>query len=138
MGHAQYLVVIYGLAQSKGVPVATGQIAQELERSPSATTEMIQRLEIDGFVEHEPYTGVYLTETGRERAQDLYESHQTLCRFFRDVLNLEEYEQEALELAGTVSPTVTQRLASTVIPHGSVEIPMSDSNADNDLVTDDR
>lgn len=135
---AQYLVVIYALEQSDGTPVSTGRIARELDRSPSAATEMIQRLEVDGFVKHEPYTGVQLTETGRERAQDLYESYQTLCRFFRDVLELEEYEQEALELAGTVSPIVTRRLATTVVPHGSTsEVPMSKSDAESDFGTDD-
>lgn len=70
---------------------------------------MIQRLADTGFVEHEPYTGVELTEMGRERAASLYETHETLCRFFRDVLDLNDYAQEALTLVGVVdgdySPT---------------------------------
>lgn len=137
MGHvAQYLIVIYALEQSEGTPVPTGRIATELDRSPSAATEMIQRLEAEGFVEHEPYAGVHLTGPGRDRAQDLFESHQTLCRFFREVLELEEYEQEALELAGTVSSTVTQRLARTVVPNASAEVTMSDFDAHRDVETD--
>lgn len=43
---SQYLVVIYTLEQSEGTPVSTGRIVQELDRSPSAATEMIQRLEV--------------------------------------------------------------------------------------------
>lgn len=106
---AQYLVIIYALEQREESPIRTGRIAQLLGRSPSATTEMIQRLADAGFVEHEPYTGVELTEMGRERAASLYETHETLCRFFRDVLDLNDYAQEALTLVGVVdgdySPT---------------------------------
>jgi DtxR family Mn-dependent transcriptional regulator len=113
---AQYLVVIYGLEQRDGPPVPTGRIARVLDRSPSAATEMIQRLAENCLVEHEPYSGVELTAAGRERAADLYASHETLCRFFRDVLGLEEYAQEALTLAGVVDSDITHRLETTIIP----------------------
>lgn len=128
---AHYLIVIYRLEQELNPPVSTGRIAQELDRSPPAVTEMIQRLEAKDLVKHEPYSGVELTNAGRERAQDLNESHQTLCRFFRDVLGLEEYEEEALELAGTVSPTVTNRLKTTVLPGKSLTPQQDDGESGN-------
>lgn len=113
---AQYLVAVYELEETEGAPIATGRLARAVDRSPSATTEMVQRLESEGLVEHEPYVGVSLTDAGRERARELHETHQTLCRFFRDVLDLDAYEREALELAGVVSPTVARRLKRTVVP----------------------
>lgn len=128
---AHYLIVIYDLEQDLNPPVSTGRIAEEIDRSPPAVTEMIQRLEAKDLVKHEPYRGVELTSAGRERAHDLYESHQTLCRFFREILGLEEYEEEALELAGTVSPTVTNRLKTTVLPGKSLSLQQDDGESGN-------
>jgi Mn-dependent DtxR family transcriptional regulator len=45
-----------------------------------------------------------------------YETYATLSRFFEDVLELEDYEREAMELAGNISPVVAKRLASTLLP----------------------
>lgn len=120
---AKYLVVLYRLEESESPPVATGRIAKEVDRSPSATTEMIQRLEAEQLVEHEPYSGVTLTQTGREQARELHKSYRTLCRFFREVLELENPEPEALEVVGTVSPMVVRRLAHTILPPESDSTP---------------
>lgn len=111
----QYLVVIYRLATTEGEPVASGAVAAELGRSPSTTTEMLQRLDDRGLLIHEPYTGVRLTDEGRATAADLHDSYLVLRRFFATVLDLDDPDTEALELAGSVSPLVTERLASTVL-----------------------
>jgi len=113
---AQYLVVMYALERAGETPVATGRIAAELDRSPSTATETVQRLAADGLVEYEPYVGVELTDSGRERARERYETYRTLRRFFRDVLDIEAYEREALALAGNVSPDVADRLRQTIVP----------------------
>lgn len=114
---AAYLVVVHTLELDTGAPVPTGLVARALDRSPAAATGMIQRLAEDGLVQHEPYTGVELTESGRARAVPLSETHETLCRFFRDVLSLDEdtYPQEALSLAGVVDPQIADRLETTVL-----------------------
>lgn len=39
----------------------------------------------------------------------------TVSWFFRSVLDLDEHESEAMELAGLVSPTVAERLAATLL-----------------------
>lgn len=116
----QYLVVIYALEQAEGTPVPTGRIAGTLDRSPSATTEMMQRLAADNLVEYERYSGVQLTAEGQIRATELYETHETLCRFFRDILTIDDYAREALLLAGTVSPKIAHRLETTVLPQTSL------------------
>ena len=112
---AQYLAVVYRLSREEGEPVPSGRIAETLDRSPAATTEMIQRLESEGLVEHEPYEGVRLTASGRERAAERYRTYETLRVFFRDVLELDAYEREAFELVGAVSPTVAERLEETIL-----------------------
>lgn len=117
----QYLVVIYQLATTEGEPVASGTVAAELGRSPSTTTEMLQRLDDEGLLDYEAYNGVRLTDEGRETAAELHDSYLVLRRFFTDVLELEDPDTEALELTGSVSPLVTDRLASTVLSDNTTD-----------------
>jgi DtxR family Mn-dependent transcriptional regulator len=113
---SQYLLAIYIAQQRDGPPVQPGTLAEMLERSPASATEMCQRLADDGLVSYEPYEGVTLTESGQERASELHETYATVSWFFRSVLDLDDYETEAMEMAGLVSPSVAQRLAAT-LPH---------------------
>jgi DtxR family Mn-dependent transcriptional regulator len=110
-----YLIVIYAAEQEDETPIAPGRIADAVERSPAATTEMLQRLDDRGLVVHEPYEGTELTAEGRATAADLYETYRTLARFFREVLDLEDPDGEAMELAGSVSSRVTERLAAVLL-----------------------
>jgi DtxR family Mn-dependent transcriptional regulator len=75
---------------------------------------MCQRLAADDLVTYEAYEGATLTESGRERAEQLHETYVTVSWFFRSVLELDDYESEAMELAGLVSPMVAKRLAATL------------------------
>lgn len=113
-GASQYLLVVYIAEERDSGPVPPGEIADAVGRSPSATTEMLQRLETRGLVTHEPYEGATLTPDGRETAEELYETYAALSRFFEDVLELDDYEEEAMALAGNISPTVAERLGSTL------------------------
>jgi Mn-dependent DtxR family transcriptional regulator len=112
---SQYLLVLY-IAEKRGSdPVAPGTIADAVDRSPAATTEMLKRLEGQDLVTHEPYEGATLTADGREAAEELYETYTTLARFFDEILGLDAPADEAMRLAGTVSPAVTDRLESTLL-----------------------
>lgn len=108
---ARYLLALYIAEHRESPPISPGRIAEMLDRSPAATTEMLQRLAADGLVSREPYEGATLTDAGRERASDLHETYVALSWFFRDVLDLDAYEREAMEMAGLVSPVVAERLA---------------------------
>jgi DtxR family Mn-dependent transcriptional regulator len=112
---AQYLLAVYIAENRQSPPVAFGAIADRLGRSPASVTEMCQRLDERGLVSYRPYEGVTLTDDGREVAADLHETYVTLSWFFRDVLGLDDHEREAMEMAGTVSSEVTERLASALL-----------------------
>ena len=114
-GAPQYLLAIYIAEHRQDPPVSFGVVADVLDRSPASVTEMCQRLDEQGLVAHEPYEGVTLTDEGRERAVDLHETYVTLSWFFRDVLELDDYEEEAMAMAGTVSADVTERLATALL-----------------------
>ena len=119
---AQYLTAIYRLSREEGEPIPPGRVAETLDRSPSAATEMVKRLESEGLVEREPYDGVRLTDSGRERAAERYRTYRTLRAFFEEVLELDTPEREAFELVGAVSPTVAERLEETVLGTGESEV----------------
>ena len=114
-GAPQYLLAIYIAEHRHGPPVSFGVVADVLDRSPASVTEMCQRLDEQGLVAHEPYEGVTLTDEGREQAEDLHETYVTLSWFFRDVLELDDHEGEAIAMAGTVSADVTERLATALL-----------------------
>ncbi|RKD95776.1 metal-dependent transcriptional regulator [Halopiger aswanensis] len=118
---SQYLLVIYRASRTRSEPVSPGHVADALDRSPAAATEMLQRLETRGLLEYEPYEGATLTAEGRETAEELYETYAVLSQFFREVLDLENPEAEALELAGSVSPVVTERVAETLLEGDAAE-----------------
>ncbi|QCC58192.1 metal-dependent transcriptional regulator [Natrinema thermotolerans] len=118
---SQYLLACYLGAREEGEPVSPGYVADELERSPSVTTETLQRLERRGYLRYEPYEGATLTDQGREAAADLHERYVVLSTFFREVLDLAEPDREAMTLAGSVSPLVTERVAETLLEAEDVE-----------------
>lgn len=113
-GKSEYLLAIYIEQNRASPPVSFGRIAELLDRSPATVTEMCQRLDDENLVDHEPYEGVTLTDEGREAAAAHHETYVILSWFFRSVLDLDEYEREAMEMAGTISQDVASRLAATL------------------------
>ncbi|SDJ57241.1 iron (metal) dependent repressor, DtxR family [Halovenus aranensis] len=110
----EYLLAVY-IEESRGSrPVPFDKIADKLDRSPATVTETCQRLDEEGLVRHEPYQGVTLTSDGREVAESHHDRYVVLSWFFRSILDLEEYEREAMEMAGVISPEVADRLAATL------------------------
>ena len=114
-GASQYLIVLYIEEQRLDPPIPPGRVADGVDKSAAATTEMLQRLADRGLVTYEPYAGATLTARGRDAAADLHERYVTLSWFFRDVLELDEYEREAMELAGAVSGDVSARLTEVLL-----------------------
>ncbi|MFD1600591.1 metal-dependent transcriptional regulator [Halobellus rarus] len=121
-GAAQYLLAIYLLVRQNSEPVAPGAIAAKVGRSKAATTEMLQRLDSNGWIDYEPYQGASLTPNGRAQGKELYETYETLSRFFDEVLELEASEQEAMELAGIISKTVATRLKATLLSDSPIGV----------------
>ena len=112
---SEYLLAVY-IEQNREAPVSFERIGELLDRSGSTVTEMCQRLDEEGLLEYEQYEGVTLTEDGERAAADCHERYVILSWFFRSVLDLEDHERTAMEMAGTVSPETAGRLAA-LPPH---------------------
>ncbi|MFC4357973.1 metal-dependent transcriptional regulator [Halobium salinum] len=113
-GRAQYLLALYIVEHGESKPVSPGAVGERVGRSPAAVIEAFRQFQEQGLLTYEPYKGATLTESGRQRAKELHDSYVTLSWFFRAVLNLDDYETEAMEMAGSVSPAVVERLAFTL------------------------
>ena len=74
-----YLEQIYNLIESKGYARAA-DIAQNLGISQASVTNMIQRLDAEGYLIYERYRGVALTEAGREIGAEIARRHDVLSR----------------------------------------------------------
>jgi DtxR family Mn-dependent transcriptional regulator len=110
----QYLLGLYVAEHRDSSPVSPGVVASSLDRSPATVIEAFREFEAEGLLTYEPYEGATLTGAGRRRAGELHETYVTLSWFFRSVLGLDDYEKEAMELAGVVSPEVAARFATTL------------------------
>jgi DtxR family Mn-dependent transcriptional regulator len=127
----QYLECIYELSKDN-VQVKTGEIASRLELSPASTTEMIQKLANDGYLDYEMYKGVTLTSKGRLVAERIKRKHRLLEYFLVRILGMkrEESHKEACKLEHDISDESIERLCKMMndpetCPDGN-PIPKSD------------
>jgi len=106
----QYLKAIYLVEQIEGGPAATGTLADRLGVSPASVNEMIGKLQDRGLVIHEKYTGAEVTEEGERRAREALQTYCILERFLANVLEVEEFREEAGQLEPVIDETVADRL----------------------------
>ena len=77
-----YLEQILHLIKKKGYARAV-DISKNLGISQASVTNMLQRLDAEGLVNHEKYRGTVLTDEGQRIAAAIIERHETLTRFLR-------------------------------------------------------
>ena len=110
----QYLKAIY-LAQSiDDGPAATGTLADMLEVSPASVNEMIGKLEDRGLVDHEKYKGASLTDEGILRAEEALQTYCIIERFLTNVLEVENFREEARAIQSVIDDTVAERLDTII------------------------
>ena len=75
-----YLEVIYHLIHDKGEASAV-DIADKLQVKPPTVTSMVQKLVRGGYLLHEPYRGIRLTEKGEKVARSVISRHSVIEEF---------------------------------------------------------
>ncbi len=75
-----YVELVY-IIQNKKEKVHTNDIASSFNISPASVTEIFQKLNDEGYINYEKYSGVTLTEKGRKIALDTKKKHDTLKNF---------------------------------------------------------
>ncbi len=84
-----YLVTIYRITEDGG-RARTKDVADGWNVSPSSATEMIQKLADMGYVHHEPYHGVELTEAGARVGRAITRKRRLVESFLRGVVKMKE------------------------------------------------
>ncbi|MEZ4417107.1 MAG: metal-dependent transcriptional regulator [Gemmatimonadota bacterium] len=120
-----YLKAIYALNEGGG-PALTNALAEALEVQPASVTGMIKRLAEGGWVEHEPYRGVRLTEKGTHAALRVVRRHRVLETYLTQVLGYswDHVHDEAERLEHAASDELIERMAAALgdpayDPHGA-------------------
>lgn len=120
-----YLKVLWTLSEWSDEPIVTKQLAEKLGVKPPAVSESVRRLAEQGFVHHEPYGAVSLTEQGRGAALAMVRRHRLLETFLVRELGFgwDEVHDEAEVLEHAVSDQLIDRIDAklghpTRDPHG--------------------
>lgn len=72
-----YLEMIDSLVLEKGYASAT-EIAERMGVSKPTVTSIVKKLHREGYLVHEPYRGMALTESGRNLARNMKVRHEML------------------------------------------------------------
>lgn len=83
----EYLESIYRLQEKDG-KAQTKDLVRLLKVVPGSVTNTIERLERKGYLMHEPYRGVRLTEKGRKIALQVIRRHRLCERLLTDILHI--------------------------------------------------
>jgi DtxR family Mn-dependent transcriptional regulator len=121
-----YLKTIIELAEEEDAPVPISALAERMGVSNVSATEMVHRLKKQGLLEHAPYKGVSLSDSGRHRAAAVIRAHHMWECFLADELGLpwEQVHDFACRLEHATDTAVTEALADHLqqprrCPHGN-------------------
>lgn len=125
----EYCECIFELKEDD-VDVIQARIAERLQVSRPAVSEMMRRLEAEGLITTDG--GIHLTASGQELAERVVRRHRLAERFLTDVLQLSwaDAHHEAGKWEHIISPAVEEAMdrllgSPTTCPHGN-PIPGSD------------
>lgn len=88
----EYIELIYDLEEKDGL-AQTGSIAAEMNVKPPSVTEMLQKLDNEGFVNYRSYAGATLTLQGKKLARKLMKKHQIIADFLL-LIGVDEKQSE--------------------------------------------
>lgn len=136
----EYTETIWELAED-GITVIQARIAERLEVSRPAVSEMIRRMDGEGLISVSDGGEISLTESGLLLATTIVRRHRLAERFLTDILGLNwtAAHHEAGRWEHVISPVVETAMLRvlddpTTCPHGN-PIPGSDySEPDNAVV----
>lgn len=123
-----YLTQIYRLSERgdhHDAYISTSALADLLDVSAPAVNRMVTKLRENGFLEHEPYQGIRLTENGTREALKELRRHRIAEVFLVEVMGFgwHEVHAEADQMSQGLSEVLTERMAEmagnpTHCPHG--------------------
>jgi DtxR family Mn-dependent transcriptional regulator len=111
--------------ESRSPFVSTSALADLLDVSAPAVNRMVTKLREMGLLEHEPYKGITLTDTGRREALRQLRRQRIIEAFLVNVMGFgwHEVHEEAANMSRTLGDVLIERMAMmagnpTRCPHG--------------------
>ncbi|MEM9132679.1 MAG: metal-dependent transcriptional regulator [Actinomycetota bacterium] len=121
----EYSETIFELEED-GIDVIQARIAERLEVSRPAVSEMVKRMSSEGLVETADNGTISLTQAGRSLARTIVRRHRIAERFLTDVLKLgwADAHHEAGKWEHVISARVEEAMMNvlddpTTCPHGN-------------------
>jgi DtxR family Mn-dependent transcriptional regulator len=121
----EYLEVIYYLS-ARNEPVIGARLAEWMRVTPPTVTDIVQRMEKQGYIARDGRGEISLTDEGFTLAEAMVKRHRILERFLVDVMGIPWHmiHEEAVRLEHNLSPLMDERIealvgGSTTCPHGN-------------------
>ncbi|OPX72650.1 MAG: manganese transport transcriptional regulator [Methanoregulaceae archaeon PtaB.Bin108] len=110
----EYIETIYVLELKHG-RAQTGMIAARMGVKPPSITEMLGKLEREGLIRYESYTGATLTVAGKKMARELMHTHKVIADLL-EILGIDRTlaEADACQIEHHVSRETVARLEEFV------------------------
>jgi DtxR family transcriptional regulator, Mn-dependent transcriptional regulator len=120
----EYLESLFWLFEA-GLPMTAANLSRAMRLSAPTVSEMVGRLERDGYIRRDADRAISFTESGREDAERIVSRHRMIERFLTDVVGVpwDEVHEEAERLEHAMTPRFEAYVRSSVgdartCPHG--------------------
>lgn len=106
-----YLSAIYKFRDESG-EIKPNLLAETLEISNAAVTDMLRKLSTDGFVDYKKYKSIKLTSNGEQYAKNMVRRHRIWEVFLHQIVGLpwDKVHEEAHRLEHSASDDLIDRL----------------------------
>ena len=120
----EYLERLFWLFEA-GLPMTGANLARAMQLSAPTVSEMVGRLERDGYISRSADRTISFTGSGRAHAEQIVSRHRMIERFLTDVVGVpwDEVHEEAERLEYAMTPRFEAYVRSSVgdartCPHG--------------------
>jgi DtxR family Mn-dependent transcriptional regulator len=120
----EYLQTLFWLHEA-GLPMTAANVVRAMRLSAPTVSEMVGRLERDGYVTRDSDKTIAFTESGREHAEQIVSRHRLIERYLTDIVGVpwDDVHEEAERLEHAMSPRFEAYVRAavsdaTTCPHG--------------------
>ena len=120
----EYLETLFWLFEA-GLPMTAANLSRAKRLSAPTVSEMVGRLERDGYINRDPDRSISFTASGRADAERIVSRHRMIERFLTDEVGVpwDEVHEEAEQLEHAMTPRFEAYVRSRVgdaltCPHG--------------------
>ena len=120
----EYLQSLFWLFEA-GLPMTAANLVRAMQLSAPTVSEMLGRLERDGYIARDTDRTISFTESGRTHAERIVSRHRMIERFLTDVVGVpwDDVHEEAEHLEHAMTPRFEAYVRASVgeaktCPHG--------------------